>query len=208
MGRNSGMKKALAHLRSVDPVMRELIDRVGPYRMRYGPAGYASLLRAIMAQQLSTKAAATIHGRLVEACGGKVEPAVVLSLGDERLRAAGISSQKIRYVKDLSEKTLSGAVDFGRLASMSDQEVLTHLTAVKGVGVWTAQMFMIFALRRQDVYFPVADLGLRNAMQGLYRLPAPVKAERMLKIAAPWRPYSSVACWYLWRSLDGPAVLE
>lgn len=202
------MKKALLHLRSADPVMGELIDRVGPFRMRYGPADYPSLLRSIMGQQISTRAAATIHGRLVEACGGEVHPRVVLSLGDERLREVGISPQKQRYLKDLSEKTLSGEIDFGRLSGLSDDEALKYLTAVKGVGVWTAQMFLIFAMRRPDVYFPVDDLGLRNAMQRLYRMRKPPRAERMLKIAARWRPYSSVACWYLWRSLDGPAVLE
>lgn len=199
------MERALDHLRLADPVLGALIDRVGPFRMRYGPADYRSLLRSIMGQQISTRAAATIHARLVEACGGEVDPGVVLSLGEERLRAVGVSPQKWRYIRDLSEKTLSGEVDFGRLPRLSDDEALKHLTAVKGVGVWTAQMFLIFALRRPDVYFPVADLGLRNAMQRLYGMRRPPGAARMLKIARHWRPYSSTACWYLWRSLDGPA---
>jgi DNA-3-methyladenine glycosylase II len=175
--------------------------------MRYGPAEFASLLRAIMAQQVSTKAAATIYGRLADACGGTVAPLSIDLLTDGDLKGVGISPQKLRYVRDLAAKTLSGELDFSRLPGLPDDEVLSQLTAVKGVGVWTAQMFMIFALRRPDVYFPVADLGLKNAIQRAYRLRQHPKPERMLKIAAPWRPYTSVACWYLWRSLEGEAAL-
>ena len=201
------MKKALAHLRASDPVLGAVIDRVGPYRMRYGPVEYGSLLRSIIGQQLSTKAASTIHARVAEACAGRVAPSAIDSVPDERLRAVGLSPQKLRYVRDLTAKTLSGELDFSRLPDLSDDEVLAVLTAVKGVGVWTAQMFMIFALRRPDVYFPVADLGLRNAIHKLYRLRKAPNPETMLKLAAPWRPYTSVACWYLWRSLDGEAAL-
>jgi DNA-3-methyladenine glycosylase II len=107
----------------------------------------------------------------------------------------------------LAAKTLSGQIDFARLPSLPDHEVIATLTAVKGVGLWTAQMFLIFALRRPDVFFPVNDLGLRNAMQRLYRMRQPPKPARMLKVASSWRPYSSIACWYLWRSLDGDAIL-
>ncbi len=201
------MKQALAHLRASDPILGAIIDRVGPFRMKYGSAEFASLLRAIVGQQLSTKAASTIYGRLAEACDGKVVPLAIEGLPDERLRGLGLSPQKLRYVRDLSARTLSGELDFSRLNELPDDEVLARLTAVKGVGVWTAQMFMMFALRRPDVYFPVADLGLRNAIHRVYRLKQPPKPDKMLKIAACWRPYTSIACWYLWRSLDGEAAL-
>ena len=201
------MKKALAHLRTSDPILGAVIDRVGPFRMRYGPAEFSTLLRAIMAQQVSTKAAATIYGRLAEACNGAVTAQAIDALTDERLRAVGISGQKVRYLRDLTARTLRGEIDFSRLPSLADEVVLAELVAVKGIGIWTAQMFLIFALRRPDVYFPVADLGLRKAIQSIYGLRQPPKPEKMLRIAAAWRPYTSIACWYLWRSLDGEAAL-
>jgi len=201
------MKKALAHLRAADPVLAAVIDRVGPYRPRRAAPGFRTLLRAILAQQVSTKAAATVFARLEDACGGQASAAAIAALDLETLRAAGLSRQKAGYARDLAEKTLRGEVDFELLHTLSDQEVIRILTLVKGVGVWTAQMFLIFALRRPDVFFPVNDLGLRNAMQRIYGMRQPPSPDRMLKIAARWRPYCSIACWYLWRSLDGDAVL-
>ncbi len=201
------MKKALNHLRSADPVLGGVIDRVGPFRMKYVEPGFPALLRAIVGQQVSTRAAATVFARLQSACGGTVTPEAVAALEDSQLRAAGLSGQKSRYARDLAAKTLSRQIDFSTLPSLPDHEVVAQLTAVKGIGVWTAQMFLIFALRRPDVFFPVNDLGLRNAIQRTYRMRQPPKPDRMLKIATPWRPYCSIACWYLWRSLDGDAAL-
>lgn len=202
------MKKALTHLRAADPVLAAVIDRVGPFRMKYAQPDFPALLRAIVAQQVSTRAAATVFARLTAACGGAATPETLAALDDTQLRAAGLSRQKSRYARDLAAKTLSREIDFSRLSSLPDQEVVAQLTAVKGIGVWTAQMFLIFALRRPDVFFPVNDLGLRNAMQRLYRMRQPPKPARMLRVASPWRPYTSVACWYLWRSLDGDAILQ
>lgn len=170
------------------------------------PADFPALARSIVFQQLSGKAAATIFGRLEAALKGRLTPGALLRLTDERMRSFGLSRQKTAYLQDLARRTRSGELDFAALPGRSDQEVIATLTAVKGVGVWTAQMFLIFALGRPDV-LPTADLGIRTAMKklcGLTELPKPVEMER---IAAPWRPYASVACWYLWRSLDNRAPL-
>lgn len=201
------MRKAVQHLTKSDAVMAAIIGRVGPCRMQQREADFNSLTRSIVYQQLSGKAAATIFGRVVEAAKcDPLTPKAVLKIQPERLRAAGLSQQKASYVRDLAEKTRDGVVEFSRLAFLSDDEVITHLTQVKGVGVWTAQMLLMFALGRPDV-LPVADLGIRNAMQKAYVLDAPPKAKEMEALAEKWRPYRTVACWYLWRSLDGPAAL-
>lgn len=175
--------------------------------MQQREADFNSLARSIIYQQLSGKAAATIFGRVVEAAKcDPLTPKAVLKIAPERLRAAGLSQQKTAYVRDLAEKTRDGLVDFSRLPSLSDDEVIAHLTQVKGVGVWTVQMLLMFALDRPDV-LPLADLGIRNAMQKAYALDAPPKPREMEALAERWRPYRTVACWYLWRSLDGPAAL-
>lgn len=201
------MKKALEHLRAADPVMAGVIGRVGRFRMEYRDPDFDTLVRSIVYQQLSGKAAATIYGRLAAAAGSRgVTPAAILRLGAGKLRTLGLSNGKTSFLLDLAQKTRSRQVRFESLPAMSDEEVIAHLTAVKGIGVWTAQMFLMFGLRRRDV-FPVQDLGIRNAIQREYGLAASPKPEEMLTIAAAWRPYSSVASWYLWRSLDGPAAL-
>ncbi len=175
--------------------------------MAYREPGFETLARSIIYQQVSGKAAATVAARLLAAAGGEVLTAEkVAGMEEARLRACGLSGQKSRYLLDLAHKTLDGRVDFARLPAAPDHEVIDHLTQVKGIGEWTAQMFLMFALKRQDV-LPTADLGIRNAMQRVYGLRQPPKPERMVRIARPWRPYASVACWYLWRSLDGPAAL-
>ncbi|MBK9171261.1 MAG: DNA-3-methyladenine glycosylase 2 family protein [Bryobacterales bacterium] len=199
------MRIAVNHLKKADPLLAKLVQVVGPYRIEYREPQFATLARSIVYQQLSGKAAGTIYGRLEEATGG-VTPDAVLALDEARLRSLGLSSQKTSYVRDLARRTAEGSLRFGELPALDDETVIARLTAVRGVGVWTAQMFLIFALRRRDV-LPVADLGVRNAMQRLYGLDAPPDAPRMETIAAPWRPWRSVACWYLWRSLDGPAAL-
>ena len=167
-----------------------------------------ALANAILYQQLSGKAAATIFGRVVEAakCPEPLTPAAILKIRPEKLRAAGLSQQKLSYVRDLAQKTKDGTVDFTQLPKLTDDEVIAHLTQVKGVGVWTVQMLLMFALKRKDV-MPVADLGIRNAIQKAYGLAEPPKPAAILEMSQIWRPYRTVACWYLWRSLDGPAAL-
>ena len=199
------MRAAVAHLRRADPVLAAIIERVGPPRIEYREPLFETLVRSIVFQQLHGKAASTIYGRL-EAAAKTITPEAILKLRPARLRAAGLSTQKLSYVRDLARKTREGAVDFAGLPSLDDAGVIEHLTQVKGVGVWTVHMFLIFALRRADV-LPVGDYGIRAAMQkayGLAELPKPAEMER---IAAPWRPQASLASWYLWRSLDGGAAL-
>lgn len=200
------MRKAILHLKRSDPVLKALIERVGPYGQEMAPADFPALARSIVYQQLNGKAASTIFGRLEAAVSGRVTPRAVLKLDEARMRSLGLSKQKTAYLRDLAQKTLAREVDFRALPEMPDQEVIAHLTAVKGIGVWTAQMFLIFALGRPDV-LPTADLGIRAAMKKLYGLPDLPKPAEMEKIAAAWRPYCSVACWYLWRSLDNQAAL-
>jgi DNA-3-methyladenine glycosylase II len=196
------MKKAVAHLKSSDPVLGALIDRIGPSRIRYRPATFDALVHAIVNQQLSGKAAATIYGRLEAALAPKgVEPRGILRLGEERLRKLGISKQKSAYLLDLAGKTHRKEVDFDALPKLADALVLEQLTAIKGIGEWTVHMFLMFALRRPDV-LPVGDLGIQNAIQRAYGLEARPKPKQVAEIGAKWRPYASHAAWYLWRSLE------
>lgn len=170
--------------------------------MEYHPPTFHALVRSITYQQLSGKAASTIFGRFEQLCGvRKLTPAAVLAVTPEEMRAAGLSTQKAKYIRDLAEKTASGQVRFGRHRKMSDDDIIAELTQVKGIGVWTVQMFLMFALARPDV-FPVLDLGVRNAMLKLYPLPSEPKPADFEAIADLWRPYRSVASWYMWRSLE------
>ena len=197
------MKKAVDHLKKSDAVLASIIARVGPCKMTYREPTFEMLARAIVFQQLSTKAARTIYGRLEEAAGGALTPQSIQGLSVGEMRRAGLSRQKLGYIRDLAEHALSGKVDFARLPGMSDDEVIVSLTDIKGVGVWTAHMFLIFSLRRPNV-LPVGDLGVRMAIQRAYRkrkLPTPKQVE---KIAKEWHPYCSYAAWYLWRSLELP----
>ncbi len=199
------MKKAISHLRKADPVLAGIIDRVGKYKPTYYEPIFHSLVRSIAYQQLSGKAAATIFGRVTAAAGDPLTPEAILKLRPAKMRTLGLSKQKIEYIRGLANMTRSGAVRFETLADLEDVEVIEHLTRAKGIGVWTVHMFLLFALRRMDV-LPTGDLGVRMAIKkayGLEELPKPVEME---KIAATWRPYASVATWYLWRSLDGPAA--
>jgi DNA-3-methyladenine glycosylase II len=200
------MRAAIVHLRKSDPVIARIIEQAGPYRIQYRPPDFSTLARSIVYQQLSGKAAATIYGRLEAALPRGVTAGGVQKLSIKRMREIGLSAQKCRYMADLSEKTRSGQVRFRALPGMNDEAVVEHLTQVKGVGVWTAHMFLIFALRRADV-LPTGDLGIQNAMQRAYGLEASPKPAEMESIAKPWRPYASVASWYLWRSLDNVAAL-
>jgi len=197
------MKKALDHLKKSDATLASIIARVGPCKMTYRDPTFEMLARAIVFQQLSTKAARTIYGRLEEAAGGALTPESIQNLSVGEMRRAGLSRQKLGYIRDLAEHALSGKVDFARLPVMSDEEVIESLTDIKGIGVWTAHMFLLFSLRRPNV-LPVGDLGVRTAIQRAYRkrkMPTPKQVEQ---IAKGWHPYCSYAAWYLWRSLEFP----
>jgi len=195
------MRKAILHLKTADPVLAAIIDQVGSYRMSYDEPSFASLAEAIVYQQLHGKAAATIFKRLTDLAGLPLNPEGILKLSDAQMRAAGLSKQKLSYLRDLAAKTHSGEVQFSHLPGLSDDDVIKELTKVKGVGVWTAHMFLIFALRRANV-LPTGDLGIQMAMRKHYRKRKLPKPAQMEKIATPWEPYRTVACWYLWRSLD------
>ena len=187
--------------------MAGIISKVGPCRMTFREADFHSLARSIVFQQLNGKAAGTIFDRLTAAAkADPLTPEAVLKVRLPKLRAAGLSAQKASYIRDLAARTRAGEVDFLKLPSLDDDGVVEHLTQVKGVGPWTAQMILIFALKRGDV-LPTADYGIRAAMKRAYSLDDLPKAAQMETIAAPWRPYRSIACWYLWRSLDGPAEM-
>jgi DNA-3-methyladenine glycosylase II len=201
------MRKAVNHLRTACPVMAGIIGKVGPCRISYREANFHNLARSIVFQQLNGKAAATIFGRLtVAAKADPLTPEAILKVRLPKLRAVGLSAQKASYVRDLAGRTRSGELDFARLPGLDDAAVIEHLTQVKGVGVWTAQMILMFALRRPDV-LPTADLGIRAAMKRAYELEDLPKPAQMATLAEPWRPYRSIACWYLWRLLDGPAAM-
>jgi len=199
------MRKAINHLKSADPVIAALLDRIGPYRIQYREPVFETLVRSIVFQQLNGRAALTIFQRFADACGnGGVTPQTVLKMRIPRMRSAGLSPQKATYIRDLARRTHKGEIDFEALPALPDEEILARLLPVKGVGVWTVQMFLIFALRRRDV-LPTADLGIRAAMQRAYQLPALPKPPEMEQLAAAWRPFRTIACWYLWRSLDNQA---
>jgi DNA-3-methyladenine glycosylase II len=190
-----------------DPVIASLIRQHGACGLassqRTDP--FHALLHAIIAQQLSTKAARTIEGRLSAIFDGNPTPAAVVAVSDERLRAVGLSPQKLKYVRDLCARIVDGSLRLETLTLLSDDDVIAALTSVKGIGRWTAEMFLMFRLHRPDV-LPVGDLGIVKAVQRAYKLRSLPSPERLTKIGESWRPYRSVACWYLWASLDTPPV--
>jgi DNA-3-methyladenine glycosylase II len=218
------MRKAILYLKKSDPIMRGIIERVGPYRMEFGEPTFHSLAEAIVYQQLNGKAAVTIFNRFTALAGDPLTPEGILKLTPEQMRSVGLSKQKASYLLDMAERAHRGELNFSRLHEMTDEEVIEHLTQVKGVGVWTAHMFLMFTLQRPDV-LPTGDFGIQMAMFKHYldkaaarngnrpqsgrtspkprkrkiKLPKP---EQMATIAKLWAPYRSVACWYLWRSLD------
>jgi len=195
--------RAIAHLKRADPVLARAIEAVGPFRLKLDRNRFATLAESIVHQQLALKAAKTIAARFRQLYGdgrGRFPaPAELLRTPPRRLRAAGLSRQKIRYLKDLARKCENGTLRLDRVARMDDEEVVAALTEVKGIGRWTAEMFLIFSLGRPDVW-AVGDLGLQLAVKKLYRLrkhPLPVK---MQALGEPWRPYRTVASWYLWQA--------
>ncbi len=195
------MRKAVNHLKRSDPVLSALIERVGPCRMEFGPPEFHSLAEAIIYQQLNGKAAVTIFKRFAALAGEPLTPEGILRLTPAQMRSVGLSKQKSSYLKDMAQRAVGGELDFSRLPPMADREVIKHLTQVKGVGVWTAQMFLMFTLKRPNV-LPTGDFGVQMAIKKHYRKRKLPKPEQMEKIAKPWEPYRSVACWYLWKSLD------
>jgi len=201
------MPDPLEQLRSADPVLRRLVDAHGPLdeeqRRRGRPLEpYGALVRSIVGQQLSTKAARTIYERLTALFDGMTPtPAELLAADPEHVRAAGLSRPKVSYLRSLAEHVQSGELELDRLSELPDEEVSAQLTAVKGLGQWTADMFLIFHLGRPDV-LPVGDLGIRRAVERAYALPEIPDAARLIEIAEPWRPHRSLASLYLWRSLD------
>ena len=195
------MRKAINHLKKSDPTLAAIIEQVGPCRMQFGEPTFHSLAEAILYQQLNGKAAVTIFKRFTDLAGDPLTPAGILKLNDAQMRGVGLSKQKTSYLRDLSEKTKAGLVEFERLARLSEEEVIQHLTQVKGVGVWTAHMFLMFTLRRPDI-LPTGDYGVQAAIKKHYKKRQWPKPAVMERIAKPWAPYRSIACWYLWQSLD------
>jgi DNA-3-methyladenine glycosylase II len=198
----------VAHLRSSDPVLRALIDQVGAEALGDARAGrptdhYGALLRSIVGQQLSTQAARAIYQRLTDRFGGRTPtPQEVLADDAEELRAAaGLSRAKVAYLRSLAEHVINGSLELERLDALPEPEAIAELTAVKGIGLWSAQMFLMFHLQRPDI-LPVGDLGIRKAMMVAYGLDELPLAPAMEAIAEPWRPYRTLASRYLWRSLD------
>jgi DNA-3-methyladenine glycosylase II len=194
-------RKAINHLKKSDPIMAAIIEQIGPCRFQYAEPTFHRLAESILYQQLNGKAAATIFDRFTALAGDPLTPKGILKLSDTQMRGVGLSRQKTAYLRDLAEKTQAGLMEFERMAEMSEEEVIAHLTQVKGIGVWTAHMFLMFSLRRPDI-LPVGDYGIQAAIKKHYKKRKWPKAVVMEKIAKPWVPYRSVACWYLWRSLD------
>lgn len=193
----------VSSLRQADPVLARVIDVVGPCQLAPSREGFPSLVRSLMFQQLAVPAARAILNRFLaiySTDGRFPTPAEVLATPEETLRSAGISRQKMTYLRALAEKFVDHELDLGKLDAMDDEEIIKELTSVKGVGRWTAEMFLIFSLGRPDV-LPVDDLGVRKGAQKTYGLPELPKAAELLSLGERWRPYRSVATWYLWRSL-------
>ena len=195
---------SVRYLKRVDPVLAGVIESVGPCRIRVSPEGshFQALTRSIVFQQLSGKAAATILSRVTALFpGGVPTPEGVQATSDEQLRAAGLSRQKISYLRDLSSKVASGALPLDAVETMDDDDLIEHLVQVKGIGRWTAQMFLMFRLGRRNV-LPELDLGIQNAIRRAYRMRKRPTPKQVKRVGAKWAPHSTVACWYLWRSLD------
>jgi DNA-3-methyladenine glycosylase II len=201
------MRHAIRHLQTADPILGSIIEQVGAYRIQFREPGLETLVKSIVYQQLSGRVAQVIFERLVGAVPGEVlTPESVLSLRPAKMRALGLSRQKIAYIRDLARLTRDGVLDFGKLPGLPDAEVIERLTQLKGVGVWTAHMFLIFALRRTNV-LPTGDLGIRAAIRKAYALPDLPKPAEIEALGQRWHPYRTVAAWYLWRSLEPNANL-
>jgi DNA-3-methyladenine glycosylase II len=198
------MEHATLHLKNADPILAGIIERVGPCQIAPREPTFETLARSIAFQQLSGKAARTIFDRLRKAVGRRFTATAFLKLSTEELRACGLSRQKIASLTDLAEHVARRQIKFRNLPDLADDEIIEVLSQVRGVGVWTAQMFLIFALQRPNI-MPVSDLGIRNAVRKAYGLADLPNPDELAKLSEKWHPYCSIASWYLWRSLDGPA---
>jgi DNA-3-methyladenine glycosylase II len=197
------MQRGIEHLSKNDPVLRNIIQRSKPCSLKPHRSYYLSLLESIIGQQLSMKAAESIYRRFIQLVGDPPLPEKIILLDDDHLRTAGLSYSKIKYVKDLSVKISNKELKLKQISVLCDKDIIAELTKVKGVGLWTAQMFLIFTLARLDV-LPCLDLGIRKSIKNLYglrKLPEQAGVEKIAK-KYNWRPYCSIASWYLWRSLD------
>lgn len=181
--------------------MARAIEAVGPCRMELRRGRYAALVRAIAGQQVSTAAARSIYEKLRRGVGGYVTPDRIAAATDAELRSFGLSRQKVSYLRDLTTRVDDGALRLDRMTALDDAEVIAALTEVKGIGTWTAEMFLMFVLGRPDV-LPVGDLGIRSGFKRVYGLRGEPTPRRMHQLAMPWRPYRSIGSWYLWRALD------
>ncbi|MGI8990283.1 MAG: DNA-3-methyladenine glycosylase family protein [Bryobacteraceae bacterium] len=200
------MQAALKHLKA-DPVLRAIIERVGDYTIQFREPTFESLVKSIVFQQLSGRVATVIFNRLAAAVpDGRLTPENIMKLRPERMRKLGLSGQKTAYIRDLAKHVRRGKVSFEELPRMPDEEVIEHLTQVKGIGVWTAHMFLMFALQRHNV-LPTGDLGIRSAIRKAYGMDELPTVAEVEKLAAGWHPYCSIACWYLWRSLENQAAI-
>ena len=201
--------RARRRLARRDPVLRDLMRRYGPCGLADSQHAdpFTALAHAIISQQLSTRAAATIASRFDALFDGRPEPPRVAKVRDATLRRAGLSGQKVGYLRDLCRRMIDGSLPLASLDRMADEDVIAALTQVKGIGRWTAEMFLMFRLHRPDV-LPVGDLGIVNAVRRAYRLRAVPTPARLTEIGEAWRPYRSVACWYLWASLDNTRLKE
>jgi DNA-3-methyladenine glycosylase II len=197
------MARARRVLLRRDPVLAPIIRKFGACGIKTGREAdiFCGLVEAIVSQQLSTRAAATIYGRVKALLGGPPTPEGIMALSDDALRGAGLSRQKLAYMRDLSAKMRDGSIDTAGLTAMPDDEIVAELTKIKGIGRWTVEMLLIFRLTRPDV-FPSGDLGIVKAIQKAYNLRKTPDVKRMHRIAEAWRPYRSVAAWYLWASLE------
>ena len=201
---NVDYEKARRHLIRHDPALGALVKRFGPCGLETTRKidRFAMTVRSIVSQQLSVKAASTIHDRMLAALEtGRATPEAILAIDQDRLRACGMSWAKIASVRDLATRVTDGSLALDALDGLDDTQVVDALTAVRGIGQWSAEMFLIFRLGRPDI-LPVGDVGVQRAMRGLYGLRKHPSPARMTALARPWRPYRSIACWYLWRSLD------
>lgn len=196
------VRAGIRYLKTTDPVLGEVIKLVGPFTLKPQKQGYEILVRSILSQQISTSAASTIRNRLQDLLPGRrIRPEALDALPDDQLQKVGISTQKRTYIRDLTRCTLDGSISFRRIRKATDEEAIEELIQVKGIGRWTAQMYLIFSLGRLDVFAP-DDLGLRNAVDRLYDVPEEAPRKHYDKLAEAWSPYRSIASWYLWRSLE------
>jgi DNA-3-methyladenine glycosylase II len=196
------IERGLSYLAERDEVMRRLIAEVGLFEIKLESDYFKAVVRSIVAQQISTSAARSIYQRLLNAAGGEAKlMEAILKYSVAELRALGLSPQKASYLKDLAEKSRDGLIEWGRMAELSNEQIIEELTQVKGIGKWTAQMFLIFSLGRLDI-FPADDLGVRTAIKNLYRKRSVPKAKQLTRGEKLWHPYSSLASWFCWRSFD------